>query len=151
MECSELRLLAGAIGGDTVHVELALVSETSPDRVVPETDGVRPRSPGLVRDGVAVGVASCHYARHERQHVLNIPAAQRYALHLFLTDGRPSEALIGLQWRRLGGHYDSLSVTLPTCNVASTRVLTPTWTSTFILSKVLETCRLNLDAIQLPQ
>src|SRR5690348_12057318 len=48
-----VEIVCRAIGGNTVHIELALVSETATNGVISEADGVRPRSVGLVRDGVA--------------------------------------------------------------------------------------------------
>ena len=131
---------------NTVHVELALVSEASPDRVVSETDGVRPCPTGLIRDGVAVGVALGHYARYERQHVVHVPAAQRNALDLFLTDGRPQRRTICLQWRCLGGHHNTLSHTADLQRGIDAGTNTDLDLHS-IFREALETSRFNLDSV----
>src|SRR5205807_2242741 len=63
------------IGGNTVHIELTLVSETSTNCVVPKADCVRSRPTRLVRDCIAVGAALCHHSRHQCQHIVHVSSA----------------------------------------------------------------------------
>src|SRR5579859_2180041 len=140
-----VEIVCRAIGGNTVHVELALVSETATNGVISEADRVRPRPAGLVRDGVAVCVASRHHARYERQHILDVPPAQRYAFHLFPTDRCPERGTICLQWH-LGSYFDALG----DASHLQLRIHARRNTDLdlhSIFCEALETCRFNGDSV----